>query len=469
MINPKAIKKYCVLQHDSSDCGVACLVSVINCLGGSSTFEKIRSLSGTEQSGTTMLGLYQAALKCGIDAEGYEAAIPEIIHYNDILILHVSIENGLEHYIVSFGYENEKFVIWDPGKGLEFLSVSDLGKIWISKKCLGLKPNDSFNYEHDNKSEKRKWFLNIIKPDHNLLIISFFIGILISALGLVMAIFTQKLIDKILPSKDINLLATVLILVFLLLSARIVLSSVRQLILLSQGRSFNIRIVDDFFSSLLLLPKSFFDTRKTGDFVGRLNDTIRIQRVITEFVSAYIIDILVVLISLAILFFYSETVAFFTLFSLPLFFGLVYWWNGKIISSQRDVMSKYAQSESNYIDSLRGITEIKSLNWQNLFKKKNKVIFSEFQDKSFFLGKIKVRLGLITGLTGTLYLILVLLYSSIGVIKSWNTQGELLAILSVCSNILPSVLNLALIAIPLSEAKVAMSRMFEFTQIENDE
>jgi ATP-binding cassette subfamily B protein len=264
------------------------------------------------------------------------------------------------------------------------------------------------------------------------------------------------------------LLATALILVFLLLSARIILSSVRQLILLSQGRSFNIRIVDDFFGSLLLLPKSFFDTRKTGDFVGRLNDTIRIQRVITEFVSAYIIDILVVLISLAILFLYSEAIAFFTFFSLPVFFGLVYWWNSKIISSQREVMSKYAMSESNYIDSLRGITEIKSLDWLDLYKKKNKVIFSEFQDKSFFLGKIKVRLGFITGLTGTLYLILVLLYSSIGVIKLWITQGELLAILSVCSNILPSVLNLALVAIPLSEAKVAMSRMFEFTQIKKE-
>ena len=40
--------------------------------------------------------------------------------------------------------------------------------------------------------------------------------------------------------------------------------------------------MDDFYSSLLFLPKSFFDTRKTGDFVARLNDTMRIQRVIAE-------------------------------------------------------------------------------------------------------------------------------------------------------------------------------------------
>jgi ATP-binding cassette, subfamily C, bacteriocin exporter len=465
MISTRAIKKHSVLQHDSSDCGVACLVSVINYLGGFSTIEKIRGLSGTEQSGTTMLGLYHAAVKCGIDATGYEATIPEIINYKGILILHVTIENGLEHFIVSFGYENNNFIIWDPAIGLKFIIISDLEKIWLSKKCLGLIVNDSFKLEKENKSKKRKWLLNIIKPDSNLLIISIFIGILISVLSLVMAIFTQKLIDKILPSKDIKMLIIALFLVLILLSARIVLGSVRQLILLAQGRSFNIRIVDDFFGSLLLLPKSFFDTRKTGDFVGRLNDTIRIQRVITEFVSAYIIDILIVIVSLAILFFYSETASFCTLFSLPVFFILVFRWNSKIISAQREVMSKYAHSESNYIDSIRGITEIKSLNWQKLFNEKNRVVFSDFQDKSFLLGKIKVKLGFITGLAGTLYLILILLFTSLSVIKSWMTQGELLAILSICSNILPSVLNLSLVAIPVSEAKVAMSRMFEFTQI----
>jgi ATP-binding cassette subfamily B protein len=96
---------------------------------------------------------------------------------------------------------------------------------------------------------------------------------------------------------------------------------------------------------------------------------------------------------------------------------------------------------------------------------KNRIIFSDFQDKSLFLGKLKVKLGLFTGLAGTLYLILVLLFSSIAVINSRITQGELLAIISICSSILPSVLNLALVAIPVSEVKVAMARMFEFTQI----
>ena len=44
-----------------------------------------------------------------------------------------------------------------------------------------------------------------------------------------------------------------------------------------------------------------------------------------------------------------------------------------------------------------------------------------------------------------------------------------MAILSLSSTLLPSVLNLALIGVPLSEARVALNRMFEFTQIKPEE
>jgi ATP-binding cassette subfamily B protein len=256
---------------------------------------------------------------------------------------------------------------------------------------------------------------------------------LISALGLAMAVFTQKLLDKILPSGEIKILIIASVLVLILLSARIVLSAIRQYFLLSQGKTFNIRIVDDFFSSLLFLPKSFFDTRKTGDFVARLNDTLRIQRVIADIVGVYIIDGLIISTTTIMLFFYSEMSALLSLICLPLFFLIVYRWNKRIISAQHSVMSGYALSESNFIDSLGGIAEIKSMNWQNDFSGMNRSIYSEFQQRAFSLGKIKVKLGLVTGLAGTLYLIIVLIYSSIQVIGTKMTMGELMAVLSLSS------------------------------------
>jgi len=464
-LNIRKIKEKSLLQHDSTDCGAACLASVIRYLGGESGIEKIRKLSGTSQSGTTMLGLYQAALVSGMKATGYETSVNDIVTFSGILILHVTAESSYDHYIVNFGFKDGHFVLWDPATGIAYKTPGELDKIWQSKKCLAVSPGKEFKYQKEERKEKRKWLLEKIMPDKELLMISVFVGILISALGIVMAVFTQKLIDKILPSGETGILLISSFLVLILLSSRVLLTALRQYVLLSQGKSFNIRIVDSFYGSLMSLPKPFFDTRKTGDLVARLNDTMRIQRVISDIAGVYIIDFLILIVTMFLIFIYSVPAGVISLVTLPLFFLMVYRWNKRIINSQHDVMAGYALSEGNYINSLRGIAEIKSMNWQKLYTARNKSIFTNFQERAFSLGKIKVTLGMLTNLAGTLYLMVLLVYASLKVMDSVMTQGELMAILSLSSTLLPSVMNLALIAVPLSEAKVAIERMFEFTRI----
>jgi ATP-binding cassette, subfamily C, bacteriocin exporter len=463
------IRKVSLLQHDSSDCGAACLASVIRFWGGNISIERIRNASGTSQSGTTMLGLYQAALQLGIEATGYEANVEEIIKYSNILILHIEKEKGLEHYVVCYGFRNERFIIWDPSTGLDFYSKSDLDKLWHSKKCLGLIQGKNFVHEKSEKKEKRKWILMTLKPDKDVLLVSVFIGIVISVLGLAMAVFTRKLIDEIIPAGKITGLITISALVLILLSAKIVFSALRQSFLLSQGKDLNVRVVSRFYSSLLLLSKPFFDTRRVGDFVARLNDTLRIQRIVSDVAGIYVIDVLVTIFTLILIFTYSATVAVISMVSLPLLFMIVYRKNSGIISLQYDAMAGYAMNESNFINSLKGITEIKCLNWHKPFSERNNYIFSDFQERAVKLGAIKIRLGLLTSLAGTSYLMIVLVFSAVEVIHARLTVGQLMAILTLCSSLLPSVLNLALLPIPLNEARVAVTRMFEFTKLENEE
>ena len=468
-ISIKRIKEMSLLQHDSTDCGAACLASIIRYFGGDSGIDQIRRMSGTTQAGTTMLGLYQAAQASGLQATGYDASVNDLLEFDGILILHVSPESGFEHYIVSFGYSDGRIIIWDPAKGFSLRTPSEIETIWLSHKCLSVAPGNDFIYHQTNVKRKRQWISETIRPDVDLLLASLIVGILVSGLGVVMAVYTQKLLDRILPSGNERLLMVSLVLVSVLLTVRIILTAVRQTVLLSQGKSYNIRVVDGFYRSLLGLPKSFFDTRKTGDMVARLNDTLRIQRVISEVISVYVIDFLIVLISLIMIYSYSLMAGIISIVAIPLFFLLVYRWNKPVISSQKDLMAGYALNESNYINTLKGITEIKSFRWQKPFEERNKTIFSLFQERAFLLGRIKVKLGLVTNLAGTFYLMGLLLYTSHEVMETRMTQGELMAIITLSSTLLPSVLNLALVSIPLSEAKVAIERMFEFTQMNSEE
>ena len=460
----KLIHKTFVLQHDQSDCGVACLLSLVQYYGGAHTLEELRSLSGTTVQGTTLLGLYQAANSIGFEAEGNETDIEVLKAYNAPLILHLTMGN-LEHYVVCYGFEKGIFIIGDPAKGIIKLSPEELNSLWRSKTCLTLTPTPQFKKKTTQQKAQFKWFLNLIQKDVRLLLISGLLGTVIAVLGLAMAIFSQKLIDNILPSKDVSkLIQGVLLLTFLLL-ARIGISVVREYFLLLQAKDFNTRINQQFFSKLLHLPKFFFDTRKIGELVARLNDTQRIQRVIKMLVSATFIDILVVFITSAFLFYYSWQVGVFTLLSIPIYFFVIHKNNAKIVALQREVMQSYALVESHYINTFQGITDIKIGNKQGVFSKVNKTIFLSSQEKTFQLGKVNIKLSWISGAISVIFLVSILVYNAIQVLNGTLLLGELMAILSMVGSLLPSVLNLALISIPINEAKVAFARMYNFTAI----
>lgn len=465
MKNIKYIKKTHVLQLDQSDCGVACLLSLINYYDGEASLEHLRKLSGTSKQGTTLLGLYQAAQEVGFDAQGNEADIQALIDHNEPLILHVIIEERLQHYVVCYGYSGTSFVIGDPGKGVYELTKQQLEDIWQSKTCLTLKPNPQFQKKSNLKKSKREWFLKVIKEDYRVISFSLILGLAISILGMTMAVFSQKLIDDILPSNNIEKLVAGIVLVGFLLCIRIGFNALRDYFLIHQTKEFNTRIIDKFYTSLLHLPKSFFNSRKIGDLVARLNDTQRVQRVINRIVGNVLIDVLVTLSSLALIFIYSWQSGIIVLVSLPLYAVLIYRFNKPIIRSQKDVMQAYALNESNYINSMNGIATIKNNNKQSVFQQLNNTIYGNFQSKVFNLGKINLKLSAYSGLFSNFFLIGILAYGSVSVYRDELQLGELMAILGVSGSLLPAVANLALISIAINEAKVAFNRMFEFASI----
>jgi ATP-binding cassette subfamily B protein len=459
----KKLNQSFILQQDEADCGVACLSSLIKYYDGHSTLDHLRRLSGTSITGTTLLGLQSAAQQCGFDADGCEADMNALREHGEPVILHVIIDGKLQHYVVCYGTAGDKFIVGDPAKGIVFLTTEELDKMWVSKTCLTLQPNASFKKETDVKIEKRKWFFSLIKKDISILSIAAGIGVAVVLLGLAMAVFSQRLIDDILPKRNYTKLYVGVALVFLMLLAKEGLSVLRQYFLLWQSKEFNIRIVDHFYSKLLSLPKPFFDTRKIGDLTARLDDTARIQRVIGQLAGNLVIDVLVTVVTLGYLFVYSWKVALFCMAVLPFYFLVVKGFNKSIIDGLRTIMTSQATAQANYISTLKGIQSIKSNDKVEQFSNINKSLSEHLQNSILDLGRSQNRLSFIAKVFGVVFIISILWYTSRQVLANNLKIGELTAILGLCASLLPSVANLALIAIPISEAKIAFDRMFELT------
>jgi ATP-binding cassette, subfamily C, bacteriocin exporter len=201
----KHIQKTHTLQIDEYDCGVACLLSIIKFYNGIQPLEKLRELSGATKIGVSLLGLYEAAQKTGFSAEGYQTDMNTLKDHGEPLILHVDKFGISNHYVVCYYFDNQKgFLIGDPSKEVFYLTEEELDQIWTSKKCLTLSPNENFITTKEATKTQKKYFINLLKEDYKLLAFSVVIGVFVAGLGMAMSIFSQKLIDDILPSHKLN-------------------------------------------------------------------------------------------------------------------------------------------------------------------------------------------------------------------------------------------------------------------------
>ena len=115
---------------------------------------------------------------------------------------------------------------------------------------------------------------------------------------------------------------------------------------------------------------------------------------------------------------------------------------------------------------MQGIAVIKNFGRQKFFASINQKIYGSYQEKILGLGKLNARLSLLAGIAGVVFLVVILGVASFEVYYGNLKSGELMAIVGIASSLLPSVAALALISIPINEAKIAFDRMFEFINID---
>lgn len=463
--NIRKLKRSFVLQRDGSDCGVACLESIINYYGGLSNSEDLRNESGTTEIGTSLLGLYFAAKKNGFDVSGYQAntnlplsiKFPAIFHFNN------------NHFVICYGSNVLRgkllYIIGDPAKDLHFLSHELLLINWQTGKYLELIPNSDFKLKKKLKTQKVKRIIKLVKKDYSVLIVTILMGIGISALGLIMSVFVQKVIDEFLPKKNISKLYFEVFFVFILLIIREVLSFLRVRFLNTQSKDFGTRITDFFYNRLIDSPLSFFQNRKIGDFTSRLNDTSKIQSFLSQLAGTTLVDFVFILVSLGLISYYSFQIAIVFIIFLPIFFALVLYFVNQIRRTQRDIMEHYSKVESNFISTLNGILSIKNHRKESFFAEKNKQLYLSYQEKILDLGTIKNRIHFAIGLSNIFLLICLIIYCSNEVLKHQLRTGEMVALIGISTSLLTNTVNLALLSIPIYEANVALDRLFQFSNI----
>ena len=462
-------------QLDGSDCGVACLASVVRYHGGHVPLERLRALSGTTRQGTTLLGLYQAAGQSGFSVKGLQAeSVAQLkASLTEPVILHVRLGEGLQerhlsHFLVCYAWNatRQRFVVGDPAVGIVQYSAAELEQRWPSRALLALQPTERLEQKTRDQRRQRQWLLALVRPDVPALAVATALGIVTTVLSLATAVFSQRLIDHLLPARDVRQLTIGLVLLSVVLLLRAGLSYLRGWLLARQSQDLSNRLTSSFFETLLHLPKPFFDSRQTGDFLTRLNDTGRIQQAVSYLTGTVIINLLVVVATLSYIGLYSGLLVGGMAAYMSLFALLAWRYSQPLLAAQRAVMGAAALNQSQYIDTLQGIAEVKATGQEGLFARLTQALYGHLQAAMLRLRQIGLRFSTAADVLSAVFTIGTLALAAWLVLRKTLSIGELVAVLTIVGSLVPAVVSLALTNIQLQEVRVAFERLYEYSKNE---
>ena len=460
-------RKICIKQHDITDCGAACLATVAWYYDLKMPISRIRQYAKTDRKGTNVLGMVQAAQQLGFAAQGVRGTPEALAEIPLPAVAHLVQENGLHHFVVVFKVTDKYVEVADPARGLEKRPREKFLKEWSGVLVL-LTPHLEFQ-QGDKRDSTMQRFVRLVKPYPALLAEAFVSAVVYTLLGFGTAIYVEHLMDSVFPDANAKLLHVMGVAMALILVFRLVFSWARSSLLVHVAQKIDATLILGYYKHILRLPQSFFDTRRVGEIISRINDAVKIREAVSSASLTVLVDALVLAFSFALMFVYSWKLALVALATIPLFVVLFLALKSTIARTQRSMMEKNAELESHLVASVSGIATIKSVQAEATSNLKTEQQFVEL------LGLVRRAsyLGLTNGTASEFIagaaLLALLWIGGFLVVQNQITVGELMSLYTLIGYVTSPASRLVGIHQTMQDALIASDRLFEILTLETED
>ncbi|QUS60438.1 peptidase domain-containing ABC transporter [Synechocystis sp. PCC 7338] len=299
-----------IQQQSGEDCAAASLAIIAKHYGRNIRINKIRSLVGTRQGGTTLLGLKYGAQELGFITSAIQAE-PEILDELDEWTLPAIIFWKGYHFVVLYGQEKDKYVISDPAIGVRYLDRQEVIKGWQGGMMLLLEPDpkgfiSQFDEEPVHPVDnllKRLWEYREIFS--KLLPLNLAVGIFSLSTPLLLKFLT----DSVLTKSDSQRLTWVALGVIVIAVVNAICSFLQSNLVASFAEELQKGLKLEFGLQILNLPITYHEARRSGTAIRRLSDIQRINLLVSQLVIDLPIKAFIGLVALGFIVFYSWQLA----------------------------------------------------------------------------------------------------------------------------------------------------------------
>jgi ATP-binding cassette subfamily B protein len=410
-----------VRQQSVMDCGAACLATVTRFYGKRVSLNRIRESTRVGTSGASMLHILRAA-----EAMGFETIpmLATVEHLRANLLPAIVNWKGY-HWIVVYAVDDRYVTVGDPGQGLNRLPVKEFEEGW-TRYTLYLRPTPAFG-EVEESSPALKQFIPYIRPYRRILIEIFGASLAIQVLAILLPVFTKFIIDDVIIGQHTQWLVASLVAMGAAIALNCAVSVARQNLLLTVAQRINVRLLADFYRHVLSLSLPFFEHRKTGDILSRLEENTKLTTFFTSTGADVFIDTFTALMYLALMLHYNVRLTVVCAAFLALHILNLYWVTPLIQHGLRSAFQRGAELHSHTIESLSGLRTIRTLGIEPYIRWKWENLFARYTNAYFKTLKYTVASGLLSQFVNAAGHVAVLFYGAWMVLEGQLSLGALVA------------------------------------------
>ncbi|WP_421384343.1 ABC transporter ATP-binding protein [Bacillus salacetis] len=293
--------------------------------------------------------------------------------------------------------------------------------------------------------------------------------IVVTGITVVYPIILQLTIDNVILQKEFSWVPYLAIGFILIMVVKGVATFIHQY----NGDMFGItsvyRLRNELYEKLQYLPFRYYDNAKTGDLMSRLTADVEAFRFFLSFgISELIRFVLLVTISFGVMFYYSPSLTFVTLSTLPFLAVAVYKFDKAVHPAFRGIRKSFGKLNTNVQENISGINTVKSLSREDFQINKFNDSNSDYKDKYLLTSDVWAKYFPLMEFLGNVSVVLLLSYGGYLVINGSLNPGELVAFYSLLWYIIWPIMNLGFVINQFSQSKASGERLLEILEANED-
>ncbi|BAU41483.1 peptidase domain-containing ABC transporter [Leptolyngbya sp. O-77] len=366
-----------------------------------------------------------------------------------------------EHWVVAYGVKGDRLLIADPldpdrtCKSVPKPVVQSAwdGQLWTVEP---VQKQDKFSL---------KWFLPAVWKYRVLLGEVLFASLTLQLLGLGTPVITQVIIDKVMVQESIPTLDVMGIALLIIAVFEAVLGILRLFIFTHTTNRLDMALSAQLFRHLLRLPLSYFEARRVGDTVARVQELEEIRQFLTSTALTVILDSIFSVVYLGMMAYYSIKLTGIALAVIPLFAILTLISTPILRNWLNETFNRSADSQSYLVETMTGIHSVKAHAAEQTTRDRWEGLYARFVRTGFratTTANISNHLGdFLTSLSA----LLILWFGARLVINQDLTIGQLVAFQMLSGRVTGPLLRLIQLWQNLQEVLLAVDRIGDILNV----